>query len=118
MSFVERARKYQQDIEHNKITRRIDREQRYREFLENPPRHLPPLQSLVKLRNIMFLIVFIVLLVPSLQVLLFLDSLFYYPTCDLCVWSGSLGCMIFAFGLMFDYAIYKRFGNEESIMKW
>ena len=118
MKSIERARLWQELRERNKTNRKRLREQRYRDFLLNPPRHLPGLSSLVRWRNMILIVVFCMIAVPSLQVLLF------YDTC-LTGWGSVIQQVFFftsmivaGFAASLDWAISKRFGNEKSIIQW
>ena len=87
-------------------------------FLKDPPRHLPGLSSLVRWRNMIIIVVFCMIAVPSLQVLLFYDTCF--------IGQGSVIQQVFFFTSMIvagfaaslDWAISKRFGNEKSLIQW
>ena len=118
MSFVDRAWQVQHNWEDKRKRRRINKEQRYRAFLANPPRPLPSYETLVKLRNLLVLIVFCVMSVSSLQILFFLNTWFIYPfhLIPMICFVVSIIFSIFAF--MFDWVIFKRWGNNKSFMDW
>lgn len=117
-NIIDKARQIQNKIENNRKIKKSLREQRYQTFLLNPPRHLPSLSSLVRWRNIILVVVFCMIAVPSLQILLF------YDTC-LIGWGAAIQQVVFfssmiiaGFAASLDWAISKRFGNEKSLIQW
>lgn len=117
-SFIEKERIRIETRRNEKEQRRIDKEARYRAWLENPTRYLPEYEKLAKYRKWLVYGVFISMFCCSIEVL------FLYDTC----WIGDFGFPIIfislawiftAFALMFDYGIYRRWdGKKPYYFNW
>ena len=118
MGIIQKAWDLQHNIENWYHTKRTNQKNNYQEFLKNPTRPLPGRKSITKARNICLLIVL------SMNLVLVFQMFFFYDT----VWVGigttvpllvfTMSFMIFIFGLIFDYALFKRFGVEYCFMEW
>ena len=118
MSLVDRAWQVQINWEQKRKQRKKDKEQRYRVFLASPPRPLPSYSSLVRWRNIIALVIFCVMLVSSLMMTVFLEYAIIPPFNMIHVVCVLLALIFSGFAIMFDYVIYKRWGNTHSFMEW
>jgi len=118
MSLIDRAWCVQIGWEQKHKQRKKDKEQRYRVFLANPPRPLPPYSMLVRCRNIIVGVVFCIMLVSSLMMTVFLNYALITPYNMIHVICFLLACILSGFAAMFDYVIYKRWGNTKSFMDW
>ena len=116
--FIDRCRQRQKDIETHWRQRRINKQRQYREFLANPNRDLPDYETLVRCRNILFIVTFCIIAIPSLQIILFYNTLFgnwmevIPQTCFIISWIFG------GFAATFDWVIYRRWGNTRSIIQW
>lgn len=120
LSFIEKARDLQDRIEKRLRDRKTAKIERYNEFIANPPRELPSVKKLKKIRNVFFGVSLLFLTPISIQVLLFYDT----------TWNNVIGALIpvilgipffvlAAFGAIVDYSIYKRSnGTEKTAIKW
>lgn len=117
-SFIEKERIRLETRSKNREQRRIDKERRYRAWLEKPTRPLPSYERLAKWRRILAYASFISITCCSIEVL------FFYYTC----WIGdygypiifiSLGWIFGGLAAMFDYSIYKRWeGKKIYFLNW
>jgi hypothetical protein len=120
IGIIERGRILQDKIERRWNLKKITKKDRYRAFLANPPRELPSIKKLKRIRNIFFGSSLLFLAIMSFQVLFFYDT----------TWNNVIGALIpmilgipfltlASFGAIVDYSIYKRSeGTEKTVIRW
>lgn len=117
-SIIEKARIYQNNLENKWFLKKIDKEQRYCEFLSNPTRPLPSLRSLVKWRS-RFAYASICSVAMQYILIYFLNVRIYSKAFDMVIIFGFLiSFSLLVFAGAFDWSIYRRFGNEKSFIDW
>lgn len=118
MKIIKKAWILQNNIESRWKQRRTTRKQRYDEFLKHPNRKLPDKESLVRCRNNCFLIILFINIIFLYQFFFYWETVWVFPG-DL-IYQGVFifSFMIGIFACIFDYALYKRFGNKISLLDW
>lgn len=125
MSFIEKARYYADKIEKDIQIRKELREKRYREWLKNPvnkkgkKRNLPSMKDLKKQRNRFWAITCILWAENSIHAIFFLHSMTVNPVSNVIFLCCNLiGAAHVLLGAGVDFAIYRRWGVEESFLPW
>lgn len=117
-SFIQKARDLQNRFEICRTVKKRAKRQRYQAFLANPPRPLPPYNSLAKWRKSFIYVALICLAIPSFQTIFLYhtitDRLFQttYPIC------GSFFLIFLSFGITFDWVIHRRWNDKKTIIPW
>lgn len=111
-NFRDRAQVYQDELEEKYKNRFIEKERKYRKRLKKATK-LPPLKTVLKIRNAMFFIAGCCLL-PAVYVVLFWHPVEFYPEAgNILVWIEVGGLLFFLFGLAVESAIVKRFERDD-----
>ena len=124
LNIIERARVYTENRVKKKVERKIIKEQRYKDFIANPPRPLPPLETLVLWRNIFICITFTMICISCIILFMYYDLAVstdedILKTFDNIYIIPFFGSMITSgLGVVLDYCIGKRFGNRYTIIQW
>jgi hypothetical protein len=142
-NIIRKARIIQDKIEYRRSINKQLRDQSYRLFLQDPPRCLPPLKKLIRWRLLFIMAGVLCMLVVSIQVMFFYDTLVYTPSEAHLVFNiksmqfensdemyigiileyiptvcGILLFIFWSFAATFDWAIYRRFGSGRTIIEW
>jgi len=142
-NIIRKARIIQDKIEYRRSINKQLREQSYRLFLQDPPRCLPSLETLTRWRLLFIMGGFLCMLVISIQVMFFYDTLVYTPSELHPVFNiesmqfensdeayvgiileyiptvcGILLLIFWSFAATVDWAIYRRFGSGRTILEW
>jgi len=117
-SFIEKERLRLETREIAKEQHRIDKEMRYRVWLENPTRRLPDYERLAKWRKWLAYASGVSMACCSIEVIFFFDTCFIgdigFPFIFI-----FLGWIFITFSLMIDYGIYKRWdGKKPYFFNW
>jgi hypothetical protein len=116
MRFIEKMRQKQISLEDSFKQRRIDKEQRYRDFLANTNRRLPSYESLALWRN-MFLSAGFMLLVPVWCQVMFYNRSCYEPGFEWFPPILTCGTLIlWIFAMLIDMIIIKRWKGEKKTL--
>lgn len=143
LNIVRKARIIQDKIEYRRSINKQLRDQSYRLFLQDPPRCLPVLKTLIRWRLLFIMAGVLCMLVVSIQVMFFYDTLVYTPSGAHLVFNiksmqfensgetyigiileyipticGILLLIFWSFAATFDWAIYRRFGAGKTIIEW
>ena len=116
--FLERSWQLQNNIEQKMRLQRINKEQRYREFLADPTRPLPSYETLKKWRKTCLVVILLLMIIPVGQTLLFYNTLWSGWTHIIPGILGVINLVVAGFTASLDWAIYKRWGHKFSIIEW
>jgi len=143
MKLLQKAKILELKIRVKRENKKKIKTQSYRAFLQNPPRPLPPLKSLKKIRKIFIILAVLILSIPSIQILIAYDSVYYVPeTYDVQTDKGEklnreheldeytwgfirsipviMGVVFFilsGFAMAVDWTIYRRW-KKYTIINW
>jgi hypothetical protein len=118
MSLIEKEKLRLEIKSKDREQRKIDKERRYRAWLENPDRPLPSYERLARWRRWLAYGAFISMICCSIEVVFFFDTCLMgdigFPFIFM-----FLGWIFGAFALMFDYGIWRRWdGKKPCFFNW
>lgn len=141
MKIIQKARILELKIQVNRENKKKIKEQGYRIFLQNPPRPLPSLHALKKVRSIFIIVAILMIALPGLQIIFAYDSMYrisetFYERSAMSgkenynledygwgfvrsipIISGVLFLIFGGFTMAVDWTIYRRWG-KHTIIKW
>jgi len=134
--FLDRARRLDTKIRVKHEVKKQIKRHCYQIFLNEKAGYLPNRKKLYSWRNKFILAAMICLLVPSLQTIFFYDTIWIKPSVSEFdteftieqIWVafcneipgifGAVFLILLYFGFTVDWIIYRRWGNQFTIMKW
>ncbi len=134
--FLDQARRLETKIKVKYEVKKQIKKHRYKIFLHENSGYLPSRKKLYRWRNKFIIAAMICLAVPCLQTVLFYETIWIKPSVSEFdeeftirqIWMGFLNeipgifgaifLILLYFGFTVDWIIYRRWGNQFTIMKW
>lgn len=136
MKIIQKGRILEKKIFVYLDNRKQIKKQQYRRFLQNPNRLLPSYRKLRRWRNLFCYIGVFCMCIPCIQTVFFYNTIWEEPEPlknyeeitlkqflqgflnMIPVIFGILFLMLVGFSAVFDWVIYRRWGNDRSFISW